>query len=165
MSARWVLNASPVIALARVGYERLLVELPGEAVIPQAVATEIIAGPPSDPARRALQRGQFEIMETALLPAVLAWDLGKGESSVISLALSQPGWTAILDDRAARKCAKSLGVPVKGTIAVVILARQRGLITSAAQVLHALQAAGLRLDNGVIRAALQQGTGEDWEAE
>jgi len=97
------------------------------------------------------------------LPQVLAWDLGQGETAVLSLALSEPGWTAILDDRAARKCANSLAIPVKGTLAVVILAKQRGLIPSAAEVLRALQAAGLRLDTQVIRSALERGAGETWE--
>ena len=163
MSERWVLNASPVIALARIGQERLLLDLPEEAVMPQAVAAEIKAGPPSDPARQALLSDRFRIVEAPSLPEVQAWDLGKGETSVLSLALSEPGWTAILDDRAARKCAKSLAVPIKGTLAVVILAKQRGLIPSAAEVLHALQAAGLRLDAQVIHVALERGAGEAWE--
>ena len=53
MSERWVLNASPVIALARIGYAHLLLDLPADAVVPQAVAFEIEAGPSSDPARQA----------------------------------------------------------------------------------------------------------------
>ncbi|NLS78195.1 MAG: DUF3368 domain-containing protein [Chloroflexi bacterium] len=163
MSERWVLNASPVITLARIGYERLLLDQPEEAVMPQAVAAEIGAGPRSDPARQAVQGGRFQVVQVRPLPQVLAWDLGQGETAVLSLALSEPGWTAILDDRAARKCANSLAIPVKGTLAVVILAKQRGLIPSAAEVLRALQAAGLRLDTQVIRSALERGAGETWE--
>ncbi len=38
---------------------------------------------------------------------VLAWDLGAGESAVISLAETIPGSTAVLDDLAARRCAQA----------------------------------------------------------
>ena len=70
------------------------------------------------------------------LPEILAWDLGKGETAVLSYALTNPGWTAIIDDRAARKCAMSFSIPIKGTLAVVILAKKHGLVDSAADVLR-----------------------------
>ncbi len=37
----------------------------------------------------------------------MAWDLGAGESAVLTWARRNPGFTAILDDRAARRCAES----------------------------------------------------------
>lgn len=96
------------------------------------------------------------------LPEILAWDLGKGETAVLSYALTNPGWTAIIDDRAARKCAMSFSIPIKGTLAVVILAKKHGLVDSAADVLRSLQAAGIRLDNQMIRDILKKMTNEDW---
>ena len=96
------------------------------------------------------------------LPEILAWDLGKGETAVLSYALTNPGWTAIIDDRAARKCAMSFSIPIKGTLAVVILAKKHGLVDSAADVLRSLQAAGIRLDNQMIRDVLKKMTNEDW---
>jgi predicted nucleic acid-binding protein len=44
----WVLNASPLIVLARIGRENLLPALADQIVIPQAVAAEIQAGPVQD---------------------------------------------------------------------------------------------------------------------
>ena len=82
---------------------------------------------------------------------------------MLSFALFEPGCTAIPDDLAARKCARSFDIALKGTLAVVILAKQRGMIPSAAQVLRALQAAGLRLHSRVIRIALEKSVGETWE--
>jgi predicted nucleic acid-binding protein len=93
-----------------------------------------------------------------------AWDLGSGETAVLSLALSEPGWTAVLDDRAARNCAKSFDLPTRGTLGVIILARQRGIIPSAAAAMRRLQAAGLRLHPEVFPEALAQSVGERWEA-
>jgi len=54
---KWVLNASPVICLARAGYERLLIDIPENSLIPEAVAEEIQAGPQDDPARRVMETG------------------------------------------------------------------------------------------------------------
>jgi predicted nucleic acid-binding protein len=69
---------------------------------------------------------------------------------------------AIIADRAARKCAQSFSIPVKGTLAIVILARKLGRIESAGDVMRSLQAAGLRLDEEVICKVLKQTVGEDW---
>lgn len=162
MSERWVLNASPLIVLARAGYEDLLLKLPEQVVVPRPVETEIQVGPAGDPARQVLAAGKFSVVEVALREEILTWDLGRGETAVLSYALSNPGWSAILDDRVARNCARSYSIPFKGTLAVVILAKQQGVVDSAARVMRSLQVAGLRLDDAVIRHVLKQTVGEDW---
>jgi predicted nucleic acid-binding protein len=109
-----------------------------------------------------LASGKFSIVEIGFREEILTWDLGRGETAVLSYALSNPGWIAILDDRIARNCARSYSIPFKGTLAVVILAKQQGVIDSAVRVMRSLQIAGLRLDDAVIRQALKQTVGEDW---
>jgi len=163
VTERWVLNASPLIALARIGQEHLFRALADELVIPRAVATEIESGPANDPARQMIVSGEWTIVEVVPVPEVVAWDLGTGETAVLSYALREPGWTVVLDDAAARKCARSFGLRLKGTLAVIILARQRGLIFSAADVLRSLLNIGFRLDENVIREALYRTVGERWE--
>jgi len=51
VAERWVVNASPLILLSKVGQAELLVRLPDEVFVPQAVAREILAGPKDDLAR------------------------------------------------------------------------------------------------------------------
>lgn len=51
----------------------------------------------------------------AVAPEVAAWDLGKGESEVLSLALKTPDCAALVDDRAARRCSQVLGIITLGT--------------------------------------------------
>jgi predicted nucleic acid-binding protein len=51
---------------------------------------------------------------------------------------------------------------VKGTLAVILLAKKHGLIPSAAKLLRAVQEAGLRLDDDLIRVVLKQTVDEDW---
>jgi predicted nucleic acid-binding protein len=163
MAESWVLNASPLIVLARIGREDLLLALAERVVVPRPVAAEIQAGPAQDPARQVLEAGRFTVVDTSPPPPeLLAWDLGRGETAVLSLALAERTWTAILDDAAARRCARSFSVPVKGTLAVVLLAKQRELIPSAAGVIQALLTGGFRLDDRIIQVALARTVGETW---
>jgi len=163
VTEKWVVNASPVIALGRVGQVELIAQLPQTAVIPQAVKEEILNASEGDPARMAIETGLFEIVDTPPPPPeILAWDLGKGETAVLSFALAFPDWVAVLDDGAARRCARSLSISLTGTLSVVILAKQHGLIDSAAQVIHALRNANFRLDDHIIRDVLARTVGEKW---
>lgn len=166
VAEKWVINASPIIALARVGQVELLLHLPQQSILPQAVKEELLHAPEGDPARRAVESGLFEIVEiVSPPPEILAWDLGKGETAVLSYALSNPDWVAVLDDNAARRCARSLSITLTGTLSVVILAKQFGLIESAAQVLQALRSNEFRLDDKVIRNALKRTVGEKWKTD
>ena len=70
--------------------------------------------------------------------------------------------TCILDDAAARKCARSFSLAIKGTLAVILLAKQQGLIPSAAEVLRSLRATGFYLDIQTVREALARTVGEEW---
>jgi predicted nucleic acid-binding protein len=131
-------------------------------VVPRAVAAEILAGP-KDNAHRLISAAKFEIVDSPPpTPELLTWDLGKGETAVISFAMAAPDWIAILDDGVARKCARSFSVQIKGTLAIVILAKRRGLIGSAADLLRALRASGFRLDDRVVSKALERSVGEKW---
>jgi predicted nucleic acid-binding protein len=82
VAERWVLNASPLIVLARCGHEGLFFELANQVVVPRAAASEIEAGLAEDRARQALTVGRFNIVDPPSRPAeILAWDLGSGETA------------------------------------------------------------------------------------
>jgi predicted nucleic acid-binding protein len=162
MAERWVVNASPLIVLAKIDQQQLLLDLAESLVVPQAVVDEINAGPPDDPARRFLSTGRLPVVAVEPDLTILAWDLGAGESAVLSYALAHAGWTAVVDDGMARRCARTLSIPLLGTLGVILRARRAGIIPAAAPVLRAVQAVGLRLDDEVIRTALAQTVGEVW---
>jgi predicted nucleic acid-binding protein len=84
---------------------------------------------------------------------------------VLALALERTGCTVVLDDEAARRCARTLDLPVLGTLGLVLRAKRAGLIPSSVTVLEALRSAGFRLDNKTIRDALRRVTGEHWPGE
>lgn len=163
MSEAWVVNASPLITLAKVARLDLLWHAGRTVSVPRAVAREILAGPVDDPAAVAL-RGPLasHVVDHDALPAVTEWGLGAGETGVISLAIERNA-RAVLDDREARSAAAALKVPTIGTLGIVLLARVEGRIASAALVLRALRDTGLRLDALLVRSALERVANERWD--
>ena len=83
-------------------------------------------------------------------------DLGRGEAEVISWALLHRGFKTLLDDRQGRIWAKRLNVPLLGSLGVVVLLKQRGLIPNAALALQKICAAGGYVSAAALHAALQQ---------
>ncbi|MGB3492092.1 MAG: DUF3368 domain-containing protein, partial [Elainellaceae cyanobacterium] len=110
----------------------------------------------ADSAVTWLQQAGQTLIQTA--PAVdsrvASWDLGLGESQVLSWAMSDRSYEAIIDDLAARKAAKILQIPVRGTLAVIVLAKQMGYIASAQQDLENLVQVGLRISPAVLAQAI-----------
>ncbi len=156
MVKRWVVNASPIISLAKIDRIHLLSELCDEVVIPQGVADEIDLGGYTDSAVIWLQQfGQAFIQPAPVIDSKIAsWDLGVGESQVLSWIINHPGYEAIIDDLAARKAAKILQIPVRGTLAVIVLAKQMGYISSVKQDLENLVQVGLRISPTVLAQAI-----------
>jgi len=156
VGSTWVVNASPLIALGRVGQIELLPQLCEELIIPEGVAREIESCPLGDPAALWLRdRGPSSVVPVRVLePAVIEWDMGVGESQVLSLCCRQVGAEAILDDRAARRCAALLHVPVRGTLSVLVVAKRRGLIPAVRPVIDDLIADGFRAGRGLFARIL-----------
>lgn len=162
MTECWVINASPLILLAKIGHHHLLGQLVDELIVPQAVVDEINAGPHDDAARQLLADSPLPIVPVVANPRVLTWDRGAGETAVLSFACDHPGWRVVIDDGAARRCAPALGIPLIGTLGVILRARKANLIPSAASLLKSLLVHGYRLDEALIRTALLQTVGEAW---
>ena len=90
MRETWVVNASPLISLAKIGRLDLLRAADRDVLIPAAVAEEILAGPAGDPASVALTaRDLPDPVPMASRVEVVEWGLGAGETAVLSLALDR----------------------------------------------------------------------------
>jgi predicted nucleic acid-binding protein len=75
----------------------------------------------------------------------LITDLGPGESQVLMLALEMPGSIALLDDALARRVAIARGIPIKGTLGLLLDAKHAGHIAAVKPSLDKLQDLGFRL--------------------
>jgi predicted nucleic acid-binding protein len=153
-----VINSSPLIALFKSQQSQLLPQLFDKILVPEAVWNEITLASKNDEASQQLPHVNWsqKIEKITIQPEVAAWDLGKGESEVLSFALNNPSYAAIVDDRAAKNCAQALGIVTIGTGGVLLLAKRRGLITNITPRLEALQNSGLWLSERVINLIKKQ---------
>lgn len=79
-----------------------------------------------------------------------------GESAVLALAMQHPGTEAVIDDLLARKCAATLTVPVRGTLGIVLTAKNRGIIPLARPVIEDMMNIGLYLSKRVLNGTLSK---------
>lgn len=157
---RIVVNSSPLIVLFKSEQAELLTQLFIDICVPTAVWTEIMIAEADDLAKQQLPiTSWLRCMEQDINPVVGSWDLGAGESTVLSFALKYSGYRALIDDSAARRCARSLGIPSIGTGGVLVLAKRRGLITSATQAIQRVRDMGLWLADDLVDL-LKQKAGE-----
>lgn len=152
-----IVDASPLIYLSRAGYLPLLQVLGSRLLIPDAVVREILAKGEEDAVARTVGAASWllRLPSAPLSPRVEAWQLGAGESAVLSRAISHPGSLVVLDDARARRFARQLEVPMIGTLGVVVRARQQGLIRAARPVTEALVSHGMYISSPALEAALQ----------
>lgn len=108
---------------------------PGKAMITDFVAVEVRRGLQAGHSelsaiRAAVQAGRlrevsFGSGEEKRLFEPLSISLGLGEASSLAVA-HRRGWRFASDDMAARREARALGVPVTGTIGILLKAIERG---------------------------------------
>jgi predicted nucleic acid-binding protein len=153
----WIFNASPLILLGKIHQLHLIEVLSPNFRIPRPVVAEIGVGPSDDPTIKWLTSTSVasHIVDVPPTPPFLAqWDLGAGETAVLSLALADDGAAVILDDLAARKFAMTFDLPLLGTLGLLIRAKHGGLIDQLGPQIRHLESAGANLSQTVIAHAL-----------
>ena len=155
-----VSNASPLIALSIINSLDLLQTLYGTIHIPEAVFYEVVIRGAGRPGATAVantswivQRAPANQQTVAQLLSV-GLDLGECESIVLASELSAD--LLILDETHARTVARERGLPVTGTLGVLIAAKNVGLVASIKPLLAQLTAAGFYLTPQIIAHALHR---------
>ncbi len=161
-SDKLVVNASPIISLAKIGCADFLPGLFAQLVIPEGVFQEITGHKYHDSAVEWINAQNHQaIIRSVEVPAIISeWNLGMGESQVLAFAFKNSGFTAAIDDKAAKKCAEVFNISVSGTIAIIIKAKRMGLTPKAEPLLAALRSNGFRISDDIVVAALRI-AGED----
>jgi predicted nucleic acid-binding protein len=85
----------------------------------------------------------------------LVADLGPGETGVLLLALERTDPVVILDDALARRHAEALGIPLTGTLGILLDAKCRGLVSSVTPLIDDLQRFSFRLSEQTRRGVLR----------
>ena len=149
---RIVVNASPIICLFKSGLHEFLPLIFQHIVVPQAVIKEVTTPGKNDfPAGQVLsQKWLNPVSDIPIDLRVAAWDLGRGESAVISYALKSSNYYSVLDDREARRCAEVLGCKVIGTVGILLLAKRMGILPSLRDAVAKLGRSGLWLSRDFV---------------
>lgn len=93
---------------------------------------------------------------------LLREDLGLGESEAIVLARELNALWLLLDDALARRKANRIGIPVVGTLGVLLMAKNAGLISAVRPVLDDLGKTDFRASQRVLDEVLSK-AGESTE--
>ena len=115
------------------------VGLPGSAELASATWARIVEETPQDQ-----MQARFEV------------ELDAGEAAAVALAVARKASRLLVDDRAARRVAGQLGIPVIGTLGILVAARRRGLIGQLAPLLSKLRVEGFWMSAELEAAVLHE---------
>ncbi|NOX63287.1 MAG: DUF3368 domain-containing protein [Chloroflexi bacterium] len=161
MSAKFIVvsDATPLIALAKIGGLAWLPELFGEVIVPDAVYREVVIGGVGRSGSEEIRTADWiqvrSVRDRGKVERLLN-DLDIGEAEAIALAQEMSADWLLLDEIRARTVAKNLELPVIGTVGLLRLAKQEGLVTSVKPLLDALLVSGFRLSKVVYESILKQ---------
>ena len=140
-------NTSPIQYLHQLGLLGTLHTLYNKIYLPEEVVQELETGKKEGVDLPKLNELSFaKQLESRFSKfSLIVRDLGNGETSVILHGLENPGSVVVLDDLVARKVAIELKLAVTGTAGVLIVAKERGLITEVSPYLNQLKNLGFHL--------------------
>ena len=150
-----IADAGPLIALARLHQIGLLPQVFRRVLVTEEVFAECAGKadfPESALIREAVNTRQLELCAAPDFSAY-AQKIDAGEASAIAVAIDC-GCGVLMDDKAGRRMAENAGVPVIGTVGVLVLAKRRGLVPQVKPLLEKLEASGYFLGDEIITAAL-----------
>jgi len=158
---RIVSNSSVLIALSAIGRLPLVWErFPSGIVIPQAVWREVVLEGGARPGAHEVGGASWIRVEdtsrSPMLPLLLA-ELDEGEAESIALACDIGADVILIDERDARRAARSMGLKVLGTVGILIWAKRAGRVPELRKELNTLQEIGsFRLSGPLFERALRE---------
>ena len=151
-----IVNSTPVIGLANIGKLDVLRQMYGAITIPQAVFDEIKSPSVQKQVNANRDWIRVEQINDASQKQMYRAKLHAGEVEVMILAQEKKADLVILDDNAAKKTAKFLGLRVIGTLGILVLAKKRGYIKEVSPVLDALKRDGFFVSDDLCDLVLRQ---------
>ena len=153
-----VVNSTPLIVLCGIGKLELLREMYEEISIPLAVFREVTAKDDSAcvQLRSAGAWVHVEQIKDYSEKKMYKARLHDGEVEGMILAQEQKADLVVIDDNAAKKTAKYLGLTVTGTLGILVKAKQCGIIKEVRSLLSEMKQNGFYVSDNVERLVLEQ---------
>jgi predicted nucleic acid-binding protein len=151
-----ITDAGPVIALSTVGQLDVLGHLFGKVLVPEAVWGEVVAQGRGRAGSKELVQASW-VDRIAVVPppdALLVEELGPGEAEALALGVRRNADLLLIDERKGRRIATvAYRLQVKGTAAVLVLAKRRGLVPRVRPLLEAMRMGGYYVAENLVEAA------------
>jgi len=153
-----VLNSSVIIALSWLSYLPLLNRIFDDILVPQAVYDEICVkgqGLIGDrELRKSVKNGFLRVrnVKNRILVTAMLDPLALGEAEALALAVEAKVEYVVVDDKLARARAKTMGLPVIGTLRILRRFFDAGLLNKSdfVKALEDLRTNGFRISNEII---------------
>ena len=158
-----VSDTTPLISLMKASRLELLATLFHEALIPEAVFSELTANPrfqaEADQIRKAPYIKVVSVSEQKAVDILRrSSGLDLGESEAIVFADDQKADVLLMDEAKGRKVAKAMGLYIMGTVGVLLFAFEKNVLTDSEvkKALEQLQQADRRIGDELIQYALRK---------
>ncbi len=147
-----VSNTSPLVLLDKAGYLWILGKLFKKVIIPPAVDVEWLRpGGYVVPQWLSVATLSQDALTTA---KDLSQKIDKGEAEAMALFSSIKADWLLLDDLNGRRIAKAMGLPVVGTLGILITAKRKGIIPEITAVLEILKQHRFYVSDEILQKAL-----------
>lgn len=156
---RIVTNSTPLIELSKIKQLDLLRKVYDSILIPEEVYVEVVvAGAGKQGAEEVRAAEWIHCQPVTDIDQVIELQnqnsLHLGECATIVLAKEINADQVILDDSAARREAIAQGLPVIGTVGVLLTAKTEGIILSVKPILDKLRIQGTRISQNLYNQTL-----------
>lgn len=152
-----VADSGPLLALARADALHLPLRLYRRVLVPRPVLSEVVAKPAAADAlavAHAIERRWLTVHAKPLQPLKPSDPaLGEGEAAALALA-SSIGAVVLIDELRGRAVAAALGIRYTGSLAILLAAKQRGLVKAVAPLLRRMQDSGYHLSRQLVAQVL-----------
>ncbi len=150
-------DTSPILYLLLINHLDLLPQLYGQVIIPKIVRDELrdpgapvelqqwIANPPE----------WLRVQPVTSTPNVILHNLNPGEQAAITFAQECQADLLIIDERAGRRAATNLGIPIIGTLGILDEAAFLGLVNFP-EAIARLTATNFRVSSHLIQTVLDR---------
>lgn len=158
MSGKIICNTGPLIALSLINRIDLLRDLFDVVAVPEAVHREILVGGSENAGLSNYNKVKWikVLPISTWIDPLLVTSLDEGEASVIGLAREWKADFILIDERKARKIARTVyGLHVIGSARILVEAKNKGLIENVGSALQNIQDNGYWIGASIVEAALK----------
>jgi len=159
MNGKLVCNTGPLVALSIIDQIDILRRLFEFVAVPEAVHREILEGGTTNAGLSNYHKVQWiKVMALSTrTDPLLMTSLDEGEAAVILLARELNADFALIDERKARKIARTVyGLKVIGSAGILVEAKRQGLIDNVGSALQIMRDNGYRIGDSIIDTALRK---------